>query len=112
VELPALFRITPQAAAAAVWPPGPASTYTLRAVVCYFGHHYLAFVLSEELGLWLCFDDADISLVGGWPDVCRAMLARRMQPSLLIYEDLTGGVGCLPPPQQQQQQQQQQQHKA
>jgi hypothetical protein len=41
----------------------------------------------QELGMWLCFDDADISLVGGWHDVCRAMLVRRMQPSLLLYED-------------------------
>ncbi|KAL6765004.1 hypothetical protein V8C86DRAFT_1222292 [Haematococcus lacustris] len=80
--------------AAPMWPPAPGSTYLLRAVVCYFGHHYLAFVLSEELGLWVMFDDADLQLVGGWPDVCRAMLARRMQPSLLMYEDCmaTGGA--------------------
>ncbi len=86
LEVPALFRIPKEAQA--LWPPGLGSTYTLRAVICYFGHHYVAFVLSEELKMWLSFDDADISVVGEWPDVCCSMLARRMQPSLLIYEDV------------------------
>ncbi len=83
----------------ASWPRSPpgASCYTLRAVVCYFGHHYLAFVLSEELNLWLCFDDAAISLVGRWTDVCKAMLVRRMQPSLLIYEDVAGAAAPAAP---------------
>lgn len=58
LDLLAAFRVPPKAASASA-----AFGYSLRAAVCYVGHHYLAFVLAEELGLWLCFDDADISLV-------------------------------------------------
>lgn len=55
-------------------------------VICYFGHHYQAFVLSEELGAWLLFDDHVIQTVGDWQQVQAAMVANRLQPSLLFYE--------------------------
>jgi hypothetical protein len=55
-------------------------------VICYFGHHYLAYVLSEELQQWLLFDDHVIKLVGNWQQVQAAMIADRLQPSLLFYE--------------------------
>lgn len=57
-----------------------------RSVICYFGHHYQAFVLSEELQQWLLFDDHVIKLVGDWSQVKAAMVADRLQPSLLFYE--------------------------
>ena len=67
---------------------GRGGTHRLRCVVCYFGHHYLVFVLSDELGgAWLSFDDEAVAVVGGWAEVCRAMVTRRLQPSLLFYED-------------------------
>ncbi len=44
------------------------------------------FALSEELGLWLMIDDSNIQLVGHWSDVVKAMCAKRLQPSLLLYE--------------------------
>jgi hypothetical protein len=59
LELPAALRTLPPApvglpgassngaVAHNPWPAAPGSTYSLRAVVCYFGHHYLAFALSE-----------------------------------------------------------------
>ena len=63
LDLLAAFKVPSHASLSAPAAPG----HGLRAAVCYVGHHYLAFVLAEELGLWLCFDDADISLVRGWP---------------------------------------------
>ncbi len=57
-----------------------------RCVVCYFGHHYQAFALSEELQQWLLFDDGAIRAVGDWAQVRRAMKEGRLQPSLLFYE--------------------------
>lgn len=62
------------------------AAYELRCVVCYCGHHYTAFAFSQELSLWLLFDDEAITLVGNWNAVCRAMMAKRLQPSLLLYE--------------------------
>lgn len=44
------------------------------------------FARSEEVGLWLLIDDANVQLVGTWGDVLRAMCAKRLQPSLLFYE--------------------------
>ena len=91
-----------QPAGVAVPPP-----YRLRCVICYFGHHYLVFALSPELrgkgkdsegadnNVWLSFDDEEAAVVGGWADVCRAMVARRLQPSLLFYEQ-SGGAGNVP----------------
>lgn len=65
-------------------PPG--APYRLRAVVCYFGHHYKAYALSEELEEWLLFDDTTISHIGSWRDVTVSLRGSRLQPSLLFYE--------------------------
>lgn len=43
-------------------------------------------MLSEELQQWLLFDDHVIQLVGDWAQVKAAMVAGRLQPSLLFYE--------------------------
>ena len=59
--------------------------YRLRAMVCYYGQHYSAFVLAPETGGWLLFDDASVSRVGGWPDVLVKCQAGRIQPSVLFY---------------------------
>lgn len=64
---------------------GASAVYELRSIVCYFGHHYLAYVFSEELSLWLMVDDEEVVLAGRWADVCRAIVSRRLQPSLLFY---------------------------
>ena len=69
-------------------PPAAAAPYKLRCVVCYFGHHYLVFAANDELGgTWLSYDDEEVAVVGGWAEVCRTMVGRRLQPSLLFYED-------------------------
>ncbi len=69
---------------------GPGSPmYQLRGVVCYFGHHYLSFALSEELDQWLLFDDTQIALLGAWKDVAHAITSRCLQPSVLCYERLS-----------------------
>jgi len=57
-----------------------------RSVVCYFGHHYQAFVLSEELQQWLLIDDHVIKVVGDWQQVKQDMVSSRLQPSLLFTE--------------------------
>ena len=73
-------------------PPGP--RYALRAVVCYLGHHYHAYVRAgcpsgapPEAGCWLLLDDETAAPVGGWGDVVAAMRADRAQPCLLFYEE-------------------------
>ena len=76
---------------AGVFMAGPASLedvrpYKLQCIVCYFGHHYLSFALSEELNQWLLFDDTQIALVGDWSQVSAAIAARCLQPSVLCYE--------------------------
>ena len=64
----------------------PYLIFQRRCLVAYSGHHYQAYALVEEAGAWLLFDDANIRLVGGWPDVAASMRAGRHQPSLLFYE--------------------------
>ena len=60
--------------------------YALRSMVCYYGSHYFAFVLSPQLGQWLLFDDASVSRVGTWVDVVAKCRLGRIQPSVFFYE--------------------------
>eukprot|EP00887_Chlorella_sp_A99_P005108 scaffold25.g5108.t1 len=58
--------------------------YRLRCMACYYGSHYSAFVLVQVSGAgqrWVLFDDASVSLVGGWQDVIVKCEAGRIQPS-------------------------------
>ena len=70
-------------------PASKGSNYQLRCIVCYFGHHYKVYALSEELQEWLLFDDSTISAVGNWADVKVSLISTRMQPNLLFYEQHT-----------------------
>eukprot|EP00887_Chlorella_sp_A99_P005123 scaffold25.g5123.t1 len=65
--------------------PG-AHTYRLRAMACYYGAHYMAFVFTPDLAQWLLFDDAAVSRIGAWPDVVRKCEAGRIQPCVLFFE--------------------------
>ncbi len=50
----------------------------LRAVYCFYGHHYRAFVYKVAAGVWLSFNDAVVRRVGSnWSDVQAACLAVR-----------------------------------
>ncbi len=60
--------------------------YHVRCLVCYVGHHYLSYALSEELHQWLLLDDTVIKLVGGWSDVLDNIVREQHQPSVLFYE--------------------------
>ena len=60
--------------------------YQLKCVVSYVQSHYKAFILNEEVGKWLLFDDSEVSLVGTWGDVLRLVEKHRLQPSVLLYE--------------------------
>lgn len=60
--------------------------YSVRCLVCYVGHHYLSYALSEELHQWLLLDDTVIKLVGGWGDVLENIVREQHQPSVLFYE--------------------------
>lgn len=67
-------------------PPHGNARYTLKSIICYFGHHYQAYAFSEELEQWLLFDDTNIQLVGDWQDVKSMVRSSRLQPSVLFYE--------------------------
>jgi len=71
--------------------------YGLRSMVCYYGSHYFAFVLSPQLGQWLIFDDASVQGVGTWTDVVAKCRLGRIQPSVLFYEALFHWSGPMGP---------------
>ncbi len=82
-----IAALAPQLDPAGVFKSSPKlPPYLLRAIVCYFGHHYKVYALSEELGEWLLYDDSTISYIGGWSEVKASLGASRMQPNLLFYE--------------------------
>ena len=61
--------------------------YHISTMVCYYGQHYMAFVLTPD-SMWHMFDDAKVTLVGPWPDVVEKCVLGRIQPSVLFYEKL------------------------
>ncbi|KAF6258340.1 hypothetical protein COO60DRAFT_1284604 [Scenedesmus sp. NREL 46B-D3] len=63
-----------------------ATTYQLSSAVAYYGQHYMAFVHNTKLNTWLLFDDASVSVVGGWQDVIKKCTAGKIQPSVLFYQ--------------------------
>lgn len=73
--------------------PNSNARYTLRSIICYFGHHYQAYAFSEELEQWLLFDDTNIQLVGDWQDVKSMVRSSRLQPSVLFYARMGAVAG-------------------
>lgn len=59
--------------------------YHLRSMVCYYGQHYLAFVLMAG-NTWFMFDDASMQRVGSWADVITKSALGRTQASVLFFE--------------------------
>lgn len=59
--------------------------YTLRAMFCYYGQHYHAFIYSEAQNLWVMYDDSNVNNVGGWEDVLKKCHTGRIQPLVLFY---------------------------
>eukprot|EP00771_Trimastix_marina_P000186 gnl/Trimastix_PCT/1194.p1 GENE.gnl/Trimastix_PCT/1194~~gnl/Trimastix_PCT/1194.p1 ORF type:complete len:425 (-),score=92.35 gnl/Trimastix_PCT/1194:44-1318(-) len=57
----------------------------LRAVICYRGRHYFAFLYSALARRWLMFNDSVVSEAGTLDDVLLRCQAIRAQPSLLLY---------------------------
>jgi hypothetical protein len=64
----------------------PGTLYRLRAMVCYYGRHYSAFVHLPEPSLWVAFDDASSNSVRTWAAVRQRCESGRLQPSVLFYE--------------------------
>ena len=61
--------------------------YHIRSVVCYYGQHYIAFVLMSD-SLWYMFDDAHILCIRLWADVVSRCELGRIQASVLFFEQL------------------------
>lgn len=68
--------------------------HRLRAVVCYYGQHYHAFIYKPEARSWFMFDDATVTQVGDWAAVKRKCIAGRIQPSVLFFADATSDDAC------------------
>ena len=59
--------------------------YHLRSMVCYYGQHYFAYVLTPE-GRWLMLDDCTVVHVGNWAEVVSRCALGRAQASVLFFE--------------------------
>ncbi len=62
-----------------------AFVYQIHSMVCYYGQHYMAYVLLSD-SLWYMFDDARILQIGQWTDVVTKINLGRNQPSILFFE--------------------------
>jgi len=74
--------------------------YHLKALICYYGRHYIAFCFSNKNNQWLYLNDKKISVVGFfWNDVVMKCIKSRFQPYLLFYEtDNALELNCVTAP--------------
>ena len=83
--------LRPAAAFLACAAPGGGEAYDLRAVVCFYGAHYLSFARTDGRGAppaWTRFDDGAVTPVGDWAAVCAACARGHLQATVLFYEAL------------------------
>ena len=64
------------------------ASYSLRAMVCYYGAHYATFARTGDDGggPWARFDDANVSEVGDWAALCSSCARGHLQPTVLFFE--------------------------
>mmetsp|Transcript_6031 Transcript_6031/g.17259 ORF Transcript_6031/g.17259 Transcript_6031/m.17259 type:complete len:957 (-) Transcript_6031:564-3434(-) len=60
----------------------------LRAMVCYYGQHYMAYVQPKGQKEWTCIDDANQRVLGTWAEVRDQCEKGRVQPSVLFFESV------------------------
>jgi len=62
--------------------------YALRSLVCFVGAHYVVLCRPGEAAgsPWLLFNDAQVSVVGEWPQLLAACERDGLQPCICIYE--------------------------
>lgn len=58
----------------------------LRAMVCYYGQHYSAYVQPRGGCSWLSIDDTQQRELGSWADVKAQCVKGRVQPSVLFFD--------------------------
>ena len=66
---------------------GDMTRYALKAVVCYYGAHYLAYC-RDRPDSWLYLDDATTRRVGSWAEVSKNAAVGRHLPVILVYENV------------------------
>ena len=64
-----------------------AFVYQVCSMVCYYGQHYIAYVLLSD-SLWYMFDDVNTLCIGLWADVVSRCELERIQASVLFFEQL------------------------
>ena len=60
--------------------------YIFRGMIVYYGRHYWAYFYSQKFDAWFQFDDAKITRIGNWEDVCDRCVRGKAIPRTLFYE--------------------------
>lgn len=55
-------------------------------MIVYYGKHYWAYFYSQKFDGWFQFDDAKITKIGNWSDVCDRVVRAKAIPRTLFYE--------------------------
>jgi hypothetical protein len=67
-------------------PPARPPRYDLRALVCFYGAHYLAFARARGGGPgWTRFDDGAVTHLPDWDALADAAARGHLQPTVLFY---------------------------
>ena len=55
-------------------------------MIVYYGRHYWAYFYSHKFDSWFQFDDAKITRIGNWTDICERAVRAKAIPRTLFYE--------------------------
>lgn len=75
----------------------PPARYRLSGMVMFYGRHYMAFIYSVRLGMWVFFDDGSLKKIGSFREVAAKCVRGHLQPTMLFYEALPDTLDCYVP---------------
>uniref|UniRef100_A0A7S1NCR5 USP domain-containing protein n=1 Tax=Eutreptiella gymnastica TaxID=73025 RepID=A0A7S1NCR5_9EUGL len=59
--------------------------YSLRGLICFYGHHYVAYFWNRVLDEWVYLDDSYVRPLGSWANVQQTIIDGRHMPLVLFY---------------------------
>jgi ubiquitin C-terminal hydrolase len=68
-------------------PENATRKYMLKALVCFYGHYYVAYVMMKADG-WMRHDEKQSHRLSAFQDVKENMISGHQQPAFLLYQQV------------------------
>jgi ubiquitin C-terminal hydrolase len=68
-------------------PENATRKYMLKALVCFYGHHYVVYVMTKADD-WMRYNDKQSHRLSTFQDVKENMISGHQQPAFLLYQQV------------------------